>query len=210
MESNVILLRRFVEESGGQSRPMGDFRCSACSAIFTTRADRLHVMTGLCKTCANKQAGRKRATHGFNNKNSRLHVTWANMKRRCLSQRGSEVQKYSDITLCHEWMCFQPFMEWSLANGYSDSMTIDRIDTLKGYFPENCRYVDHSVQAANRRITAKNKSGHVGVSFDRGKWVSKVQWRRKQIHLGRFDKIEDAISARNVYIDQHDLPHLRA
>lgn len=210
MGRNVILLRRFFEGDGRQRRAMGEFMCGACSETFTTRTERLEVMTGLCKACANKQAGETRGTHGLNNKNSRLHVTWANMKRRCLSPKGTEVQKYKGITLCQEWMDFVPFMEWSLANGYTDTMTIDRIDTMKGYDPGNCRYADHSVQAANRRITDQNKSGHVGVSFDRGKWVSKVQWRKKQVHLGRHALIEDAIKARNDYIEKHDLPHLRA
>ncbi|MFL9848603.1 hypothetical protein [Pseudomonas chlororaphis] len=152
----------------------------------------------------------KRSTHGFNNTNSRLHVTWSNMKRRCLSPRGKEIEVYEGVTLCNEWMSFKPFMEWSLANGYTDRMTIDRIETSKGYEPGNCRYVDYSVQAANRRITDKNTSGHVGVSWDRGKWCAKVQWKKKQIHLGRFDEIKDAVKARNDYLDANNLPHLRA
>lgn len=210
MERNVILLRRFFEGDGRGRRAMGEFRCWICSETFITRTERLDVMTGLCKACANKKAGEARGTHGLNNTNSRLHVTWANMKRRCLNPKGSEVTTYRGITLCSEWMDFVPFMEWSLANGYSDTMTIDRIDTLKGYEPSNCRYADHSVQAANRRITDQNKSGHVGVSFDRGRWVAKVQWRKKQVHLGRHVRIEDAIIARNDYLEKNDLPHLRA
>ncbi|QAY93664.1 hypothetical protein CUN63_29335 [Pseudomonas sp. ACM7] len=172
--------------------------------------ERAKVMTGLCIPCANKAGGRKRATHGFNNTNSRLHVTWANMKRRCLKPRGAEVQKYQGVTLCDEWMSFETFMEWSLANGYTDQLTLDRIDASKGYEPGNCRYADYSVQAANRKKTDKNTSGHVGVSWDRGKWSAKVQWQKRQIHLGRFKDIKDAVKARNDYLAAHDLPHLRA
>lgn len=210
MDRNVKLIREYRAVNGGLSRAMGDFQCGDCLVIFQSRMERLAVMTGFCIACSNKRAGRKRATHGFSNANSRLHVTWANMKRRCLAPKGSEVKKYKGVTLCAEWMDFLPFMEWSIANGYTDAMTIDRIDTLGGYSPENCRYVDHSVQAANRRITEQNKSGHVGVSFDRGKWVAKVQWRKVQVHLGRHARIEDAISARNEYIKANDLPHLLA
>ena len=210
MGSNVILLRQSLVEISGSKRSIGVFRCPECRTEFETRLERAKVMTGLCIPCNNKAAGRKRATHGFNNANSRLHVTWANMKRRCLKPRGTEVQKYAGVTLCDEWMRFEPFMEWSLANGYTDQLTLDRIESSKGYEPGNCRYADYNVQAANRRISDKNKSGHVGIWWDRGKWCSKVQWKKRQIHLGRFEKIEDAIKARNDYLDAHGLPHLRA
>lgn len=210
MDSRVILVRKSISERSGERRSIGVFRCPECKTEFESRMERAKVMTGLCKACANKAAGRKRSTHGFNNTNSRLHVTWANMKRRCLKPRGTEVAKYAGVVLCEEWMTFQPFMEWSLANGYTDRLTLDRIESSKGYSPDNCRYVDYNVQAANRRITEKNTSGHVGVSWDRGKWCAKVQWQKRQIHLGRYSSIGDAVKARNDYLDKHNLPHLRA
>ncbi|NMZ09289.1 hypothetical protein HBO37_28540 [Pseudomonas proteolytica] len=210
MGSNVILIRKTLVEISGLRRSIGVFRCPGCLVEFETRMERAKVMTGLCIPCANKAAGRKRATHGLNNSNSRLHVTWANMKRRCLKPRGSEVQKYQGVTLCEEWMSFEPFMAWSLANGYSDRLTLDRIESSKGYEPGNCRYADYNVQAANRRLTDKNTSGHVGINWSRGKWAAKVQWKKKQIHLGRFKDKKDAIKARNDYLAANDLPHLRA
>ena len=210
MGSEVVLLRTFVEQRSGANRSMGVFQCCTCSVEFSSRMDRLKTMTGCCPPCANKRGGRKRSTHGLNNANSRLHVTWANMKRLCLNPRGSEVEKYAGVTLCDEWMSFEPFMEWSLANGYNDQLTLDRIESSKGYCPENCRYTDYNVQAANRRITDKNTSGHVGISWDRGRWAAKVQWQRKQIHLGRFRDIAQAIKARNDYLDLHALPHRRS
>lgn len=210
MCSDVILLRKFTEARHGARRSIGVFQCRDCNGEFETRTDRARVMTGLCIPCANKRGAEKRSTHGFHNRNSRLHVTWANMKRRCLKPRGTEIHKYAGVTLCEEWMSFEPFMRWSLANGYTDQLTLDRIESSKGYEPGNCRYADYNVQAANRRLTEKNTSGHVGVSWDRGRWSAKVQWQKKQIHLGRFKDIKGAVKARNDYLAAHDLPHLRA
>lgn len=210
MCSDVILLRKFTEVRSGSRRSIGVFQCRYCLGEFESRTERAKVMTGLCVPCANKRGAQKRSTHGLNNRNSRLHVTWANMKRRCLNPRGAEIQKYQGVTLCEEWKSFKPFMEWSLANGYTDQLTLDRIESSKGYEPGNCRYADYNVQAANRKKTDKNTSGHVGVSWDRGRWCAKVQWQKKQIHLGRFKDLNDAVKARNDYLAAHDLPHLRA
>lgn len=208
--SEVNLLRTYVKLSGGIKRSFGDFRCSECLGEFSSRMDGFKTMTGFCRACSNKKNGVSRRTHGLNNSNSRLHVTWANMKRRCLRPVGTEVEKYAGVVLCDEWMDFEPFMKWSLANGYTDLLTIDRIEYSLGYSPDNCRYVDYSTQSANRRKTDKNTSGHVGVSFYKGRWCARVQWRKKQINLGRFDDINDAVKARNDYLSEHNLPHLRA
>ncbi|NVZ91348.1 hypothetical protein HX813_24240 [Pseudomonas yamanorum] len=184
MGSNVILVRKSLVEISGSRRSIGVFRCPECLVEFETRMERAKVMTGLCIPCANKAAGRKRATHGLNNSNSRLHVTWANMKRRCLKPRGSEIQKYHGVTLCEEWMSFEPFMEWSLANGYSDRLTLDRIESAKGYEPGNCRYADYNVQAANRRLTDKNTSGHVGINWSRINGPQKSSGRKSRFTWG--------------------------
>ena len=55
------------------------------------------------------------------------------------------------IAVCDEWKSFAGFLEWSLANGYKDGLSIDRIDNDKGYFPGNCRWVTMETQANNKR-----------------------------------------------------------
>ena len=62
----------------------------------------------------------------------------------------------------------------------------------------NLRLADPQTNARNASKPKSNKSGRVGVSFDavNGKWRATIKANRKQIHLGRFHSIDDAILAR--------------
>src|SRR5699024_12186006 len=69
----------------------------------------------------------------------RLKSIYYGMKQRCYNQNGINYKYYGGegIFICDEWLNdFEKFYEWSLQNGYSDNLTIDRIDSNKEYRSE--------------------------------------------------------------------------
>jgi len=64
----------------------------------------------------------------------------------------------------------------------------------------NLREVTRTVNARNMKKSAANRSGVTGVSFYKasGKWQSRIMSDGKYLHLGYFDKFEDAVCARKV------------
>lgn len=62
----------------------------------------------------------------------------------------------------------------------------------------NLREVTNAENLRNGKLRKTNKSGVVGVFFDktRNKWIASITVDYKNIYLGRYDCIEDAIKAR--------------
>lgn len=76
------------------------------------------------------------------------------MKDRCYNKNNHAYKDYGlrGITICKEWLeDFEEFYKWAISNGYSDTLTIDRIDNDKGYLPDNCRWVTRNKQCINTR-----------------------------------------------------------
>ena len=89
-----------------------------------------------------------------NKSNTRLYRIWNGMKTRCYRPCYSGYSNYGGrgISVCEEWYGdFEVFEKWALANGYTENLTIDRIDNDGDYCPNNCRWVTRSQQNSNKR-----------------------------------------------------------
>ena len=84
----------------------------------------------------------------------RLYGTWASLKHRCLNKNDKSYKYYGGrgITLCEEWLDYEPFLAWSVKNGYQKGLTIDRINNDGNYEPSNCRWTTWTVQNAFKRL----------------------------------------------------------
>lgn len=83
---------------------------------------------------------------------TRLHNIWVAMRQRCQNPKCTGYYKYGDkgICVCSEWEVFENFRDWALDNGYTDILTLDRIDFTGNYEPTNCRWVTQREQQHNR------------------------------------------------------------
>ena len=137
-------------------------------------------------------------THGLSG--TRLYRIYNNMKSRCYKPYATEYQEYGGrgITVCPEWLNrtsgFINFYNWSLQNGYSDTLTIDRIDNNKEYSPSNCRWVTRKLQNNNSRRTVKIE--FMGETHSITEWAAIKKMNRNTLakRLNNGWSIEDALT----------------
>lgn len=107
--------------------------------------------------------------HGMSH--SRLYQIWNAMKQRCSNPKAISFPRYGGrgITVCVEWEnSFEAFRDWSMSNGYSDELTIDRIDNGGNYEPLNCRWVTNKEQ--------QNHTSYNHLITHNGKTLNVTQW----------------------------------
>ena len=127
-----------------------------------------NLRSGAVKSCGCLRH-KEKDTHHLSN--TRLYRIWNAVIQRCNNKEHWAYKYYGakGINVCEEWRNdFLAFYKWAMENGYSEKLTIDRIDNEKDYSPQNCRWVDRKVQANNRTFCKM-------IEYD-GKTQSLMQW----------------------------------
>lgn len=80
-----------------------------------------------------------------------IYAIWRGMMQRCYDKNHHAYLRYGGrgITVCDAWKNFEKF--YADMGDKPAGMSLDRIDNMKSYFPENVAWVTAKKQANNRR-----------------------------------------------------------
>ena len=195
----------FATESSKKKVRYGLYKCGFCGTEFKSNTNAIN--RGRTKSCGcyNKQVVTKHNLVG-----TRLYKLWAGMKYRVFNINSDSYKNYGGrgITICDEWKNdVKSFYDWAISNGYSDELSLDRIDNDGNYEPSNCRWVTKTIQCRNQRISKANKTGYRGVSYNkrRGNYETYINIKPKRIYLGSSKTAEEGAVAYNNYIIENSL-----
>lgn len=156
----------FLREAEDKYSPSGQkykmWLC-LCDCGNEVEVRKTHVKSGATKSCGclNVELIKQRSeTHRMTN--TRVYEIWAGMKKRC-DNRYDENYGGRGISYQASWIHFENFWE-DMSEGYSDGLTLDRIDSEGNYCKENCRWATVTSQSRNRLKSKNNTSGHAGVT----------------------------------------------
>jgi hypothetical protein len=122
-----------------------------CGNSKTVRLD--HLKSGKIASCGCISIENPPAkTHGM--RNSKIYSIWCDMKKRCYNPATQNYKYYGGkgITVCERWMSFENFLE-DMGELPTQTSSIERLEIEKGYYKENCKWIELNEQAANRSNT---------------------------------------------------------
>lgn len=114
--------------------------------------------------------------HGY--AHTRIDNIYKNMISRCYYPKNNRYKNYGarGIKVCEEWRKDRRlFYKWAYDNGYSDDLSIDRIDVNGNYSPENCRWSTVAEQNNNRTSNHYLVIGNERRSIAEWSRISKVK-----------------------------------
>ena len=192
----LTVLERGENNAHGQAR--WRCRCVCGRETLVVAAKLRNGRTISCGCMGFRHATEAKLRHGdaLASKTVRLYEIWSAMKRRCYNPNCSPYKYYGGkgVKVCDEWLEYQGFKTWALANGYTDSLTIDRIDSNGDYEPGNCQWITlaenisrahrHTPQDVEDSIVQKLRQGISGASICRETGVSRATVHRLKTKLG--------------------------
>lgn len=115
-----------------------------------------------------------------NRTNTITYNSWKSMRNRCLFDGGnSKNHKQKGISICSDWVDnFDKFV--SDMGDRPEGTTLDRIDSKKGYFKENCRWADWRVQQNNKEFLTSIE--HDGETKTIGEWAYELDLNKTEIN----------------------------
>lgn len=193
----VAELERYRQPNGKTNR-IFQCVCECGNEVITKLKSLRHGESSSCGCYQKEAASKSNKTHGMSK--SRPYTIWEGMISRCTKEANPSYVRYAGrgISIAEEWRDFIGFWK-DMEQGYSDDLTLDRINPNGNYCKENCRWATQTTQAYNKRAIEGTSTGITGVYPYANKqfpYYAEISFENKKYALGKFSTIDAAIESR--------------
>lgn len=144
-------------------------KCECGNEKIVNKAMMLYGRIKSCGCLRKEVTGTRLKTHGLSG--TLTYKRWKSMKDRCSETTNKSYKKYREkgILVCARWLnSFENFLI-DMGDCPSKEYSLERIDNLKIYSPENCKWATKKEQARN---TSRNRIIEFnGVSHCASQWA---------------------------------------
>lgn len=169
-----------------------------CGNIKVVRSDSLK--SGAIRSCGCMKKAQEKINltkhHSHKMSGTRIYHIWRGMKDRCYNVHSPSYYRWGGrgITICDEWKDnFSVFYSWAMENGYSENLTIDRIDNNGNYEPSNCRWATMEEQSRNRQSNVVIQIGNSKRTLKEWCEIFELEYGTilERYHNNGFESIDD-------------------
>ena len=201
--NNIIFIHTLPSDSAGNAK--GLVKCY-CSKEFI--AQLRHIRSGNTTSCGcyNKSLTTK---HGLSN--HKHYKMFTGMMFRCYNPISKDYQKYhskgiivenylQNVTNYIEYIDTLPLFKGQPIG----KLSIDRINNDGNYTRGNLRWADNIIQETNKQ---SNSQEYTGVRYNEFSHTAFIAYRGIKYHIGSFPSADEAVLARNKFIQDRGFPH---
>lgn len=139
-----------------------------CECGKDTLAVPYQLVRGHKRSCGCQRAITTREVMGYHGlSKTKAYKTWKSIKKRCFNKNNKDYERYSKLGMSEAMANdFLVFLE-NIGNPPTEDSkwSVERIDTTKGYFEGNIKWVTQKEQTRNRKLSRNNKTGMHGLTY---------------------------------------------
>ncbi|WWT40487.1 deoxyuridine 5'-triphosphate nucleotidohydrolase [Staphylococcus phage PT94] len=210
---DIINNLKIINEEPKNKHGKRQYKCQCLLCGSETIELATNIKTGRKTSCGcdyGQKISDSMMKHGGRKNHTSEYSSWCAMKTRCYNKNYHSYHRYGGrgIIVCDKWRdSFDNFLE-DMGEKPFKNYQLDRIDNNGNYEPSNCRWVSPKENSNNRK-KPENKTGYTGIYFREktSRFLVSMSHNRKNIYIGSYKSIEQALEARKNYIIEFNKTH---
>ena len=143
-----------------------------------------------------------------NSKSELAYNKWVGMLARCYNPNYHiNHPTYKNCEVCEEWLNYQNFAKW-FEDNYIEGFHLDKdllVKDNKIYSSETCCFIPNEINILFIKPKINKYNLPTGVTKVYNKYVARINYFDKTLHLGSFSNVEDALLKYNTIKTEHNI-----